>query len=92
MSEWQPISSAPKDGTRFWGDDGDDAIAMFWHPKFEAFVSSFRRMTLAKGMTFDDGMATSDHSPVIHHPTHWQPLPPSPAPSGRHEDGEYPLR
>src|SRR5690606_8002153 len=43
---WRPIETAPKDGTRFWGKIGDDAIAMLWHPKFNAFVSAWRRMTM----------------------------------------------
>ena len=78
MSEWQDISAAPKDGTRFWGRCGDDAIAMFWHPKFGQFISSFRRMQLHNGATFaDSGETHSDHSPVVHKPTHWQPLPES---------------
>lgn len=34
-----PIGLAPKDGTPFWGIVGDDAIRMFWHPKFEAFMT-----------------------------------------------------
>jgi hypothetical protein len=82
MSEWQDISTAPKDGTRFWGKCGDDALAMFWHPKFEAFISSFRRMTLARGMTFaDSGETFSDHSPTVHEPSHWQPIPAPPVQS-----------
>lgn len=77
-SEWKDINTAPKDGTRFWGLVGDDAIAMFWHETFDAFVSSFRRMTMAPGYTID-GKASKDHSPTIHKPKHWMPLqePPS---------------
>lgn len=77
--EWLDISTAPRDGTRFWGNVGDDAIAMFWHPEFEAFVSYFRRMTMAPGYMID-GKSTKDHSPVIHHPTHWTPIRPLPSP------------
>ena len=75
--DWQPIESAPKDGTRFWGNVGDDAIAMFWHPKFEAFISSFHRMTMAPGLLID-GQPFKDHSPDVRLPTHWMPLPEPP--------------
>lgn len=67
---WQPIETAPKDGTRFWGKDGDDAIAMLWHSEFDAFVSSWREMTFAKRY----GGGTRLHSPEKHYPTHWMPL------------------
>lgn len=76
--EWQSKETAPKDGSRFWGKVDDDAIAMFWHPKFEAFVSSFRRMTMAPGYTIDDE-PYSDHSPDIQEPEAWMPLPSPPA-------------
>ena len=75
---WQPIATAPRDGTRFWGLVGEDALAMMWHPTFAAFVSSWRRMEMAPGYTID-GQTFKDHSPVEHRPTHWQPLPSLPA-------------
>lgn len=78
-SPWQPIATAPRDGTRFWGKVDDDAIGMFWHPKFEAFVSRFHRMTMAPGYLID-GEPYSDHSPTIHEPEAWMPLPEPPPP------------
>lgn len=75
--DWQPIETAPKDGTRFWGNVGDDAIAMFWHSTFGEFVSRFNRMTMAPGYTID-GAAFKDHSPQIHKPTGWMPIPAPP--------------
>jgi hypothetical protein len=71
---WNDMSTAPKDGSRFWGRCDDDAIAMFWHPTFDAFVSSFRRMTMAPGYTID-GEAFQDHSPDIRCPDAWMPIP-----------------
>lgn len=68
----QPIDTAPKDGTRFRGKVGDDLIAMFWHPTFEAFVSSFRRMTMAPGYTIN-GETYEDHSPTVETPSGWIP-------------------
>lgn len=70
---WQPMATAPHDGEKFWGLVGEDAIAMFWHPTFDAYISAFRRMTMAHGYTID-GKDFKDHSPTIHHPTHWAPL------------------
>lgn len=71
MSEWQDISTAPKDGTWFWGlVDHADAIHMVWHPAFDEFVSSWRRMQMAAGWSID-GQSTKDHSPDVQRPTHW---------------------
>ena len=80
MSEWQPIETAPTDGTRFWGKVGDDAIAMLWHPEFDAFVSSWRQMTMAPGYTMN-GKSVVSHHPEIHKPTSWMPLPKPPVES-----------
>lgn len=74
---WRPIEEAPRDGSKFWGLIDDDAICMFWHPKFSEFVSRFNRITLAAGYTYDDGSTTQDHSPVVHKPK-WFRLKPSP--------------
>lgn len=74
---WQPISTAPKDGTVFWGLIDGDGVTMFWHPGFAAFVSSFRQMTMAPGYTID-GAKFKDHSPDIHEPKYWMHLPDAP--------------
>lgn len=78
VSPWRPIAEAPRDGTKFWGKVGEDAIAMFWHEGFGEFVSSYRQMSLASGYTFEDGSTSRDHSPDIHRPTHFMPMPPDP--------------
>lgn len=73
---WMPIASAPKDGRMIWGNDGEDAITMFWHEGFNEFVSSFRRMEMAPGYLIN-GKPYEDHHPVVHKPTHWMlPKPP----------------
>jgi hypothetical protein len=88
MTGWRDIASAPRDGTKFWGDDGEDAIAMFWHEGFGEFVSSFSRMTMAPGYLIDD-KPFQDHHPVIHHPTMWMPRLPLPLPptNGANNEG-----
>jgi hypothetical protein len=80
--QWRPIDeSTPRDGTLFWGRIDDDAIAMQWHPHFEAFVSSWREMTFAPAY----GGGSQLHSPVTHAPTHWKPLDAPPAPEAAKE-------
>ena len=73
VKRWRPISEAPKNGTPIWGLVGDNLIRMFWHPEFEAFVSAFRRMTMAPGYTID-GKPYKDHSPTVHEPELWIPF------------------
>jgi hypothetical protein len=82
MGEGRDMSTAPRDGSKFWGLVGEDAIAMFWHEGFGEFVSSFRRMTMAPGYLVN-GKPYEDHSPVIHKPRAWLPMPaPTPAEGG----------
>ena len=65
------METAPKDGRWFWGlCDHTDAVFMCWHPAFDAFVSGWRRMSMAKGWTIN-GQSEEDHSPDVCHPSHW---------------------
>lgn len=78
MSEWQPIDTAPKDGTLVrlcWMDDGlaNDQVIMQWgHIQQNALFPGKVGMWVAKNgvMTWnDDGEGG---------PTHWMPLPATP--------------
>ena len=75
MTDRQPIETAPRDGSKFLGQCGENFISMFWHPELKVFCSSFRRMHMAEGYTIN-GKQYEDHSPVIHEPTAWIPAPP----------------
>lgn len=74
-----PMETAPRDGTPFWGIVDADARHMLWHEQFGAFVSSWRRMVMAPGYKWVDENGAEhewqDHSPVTHEPTGWLPLP-----------------
>jgi hypothetical protein len=85
-SAWQPIETAPRDGSKFWGKIDDDAVTMFWMEEFNGFVSSYRQMVMAAGYTVDGG-PFKNHSPQYHTPSHWMPLP-SPPLSAKDTSGE----
>lgn len=88
MSAWQPIETAPKDGTSIigaffairWADDHRkyDVVRCWWQPEFAAFISGCREMVMAPGYTFN-GKTRHLHSPAVEPITHWMPLPPPPA-------------
>ena len=78
--DWQPIETAPRDGTKFYGECGENLIFMFWHPELEVFCSSFRRMQMAEGYKIN-GKSYEDHSPVTHQPSRWMPAPSDDRPS-----------
>lgn len=73
MTEWQPIETAPKDGTRVlavWGQHGVQIIR--WH-SWEARPEYFVRAGAC--WKPDDHMC-----PLNVEPTRWQPLPSPPEP------------
>lgn len=65
MSEWRPIETAPKDGTRVVLGWLDRAWA---HPGYYAADHG--------GWANDE-----DHAGFFDEPTHWMPMPPPPTPS-----------
>jgi hypothetical protein len=64
MSDWQPIETAPKDGTRIlvW-DSYDDETVVFWSSSVKDW-----RLNVAGSYAEDD----------CHTFTHWMPLPEPP--------------
>jgi hypothetical protein len=69
MTQWQPIETAPKDGTEFLVSNGSSiGFASYWgdgkiHSHFASTKQSF----------FGDGSCV-----LLRDPTHWMPLPQPP--------------
>ena len=73
MNKWQPIDTAPKDGTLILAHlpDSDDCYVIGWCDKAKDIRSYFN----ADGWCIAwDGESLSDWS----QPTHWMPLPDAP--------------
>ena len=74
MTGWQPIETAPRDGTRVWLWLADEGFAVLgiWRPLIKPEPDEAPEMWWLPEMNFwqtDDG---------LHDITHWQPLPDPP--------------
>lgn len=77
MSEWQPIETAPKDGT--------DVIVMYMHCETQCVFNAFYASEEHHWEKRDVGWWSYEHSEVSRirldgfmTPTYWMPLPPVP--------------
>ncbi len=72
MTLWQPIATAPKDGTEILAitASGRYTIVHWYTHYFEGKVDPYREPNWVDAATFQGG---AFHYP---HPTHWMPLPP----------------
>ena len=70
-SAWQPIETAPKDGTRVWLWNGYRR-AIGWYSHYEDSSSGWHRQAL-----IGEPLGLRDIAPE----THWMPLPGPPEPS-----------
>lgn len=76
MSEWQPIETAPKDGTMIRVAYNDDLInfedGVYWQSEGRHCLLGSRAGALPPGWT------SSDVGLPVDEVTHWMPLPPPP--------------
>lgn len=63
MNEWQPIETAPKDGTQFLGWDQGYFIVVYWEIDDDVEEDQCWRISYSGDLMF---------------PTHWMPLPEPP--------------
>ena len=71
-SDWQPIETAPKDGTEILIASDCFVEAAYWEGKD----------SLYPWVTLDGQHVTNGRQEGIYGPTHWQPLPAPPLPEG----------
>ncbi len=73
MSDWQPIDTAPRDGTRvlLWCEDGVGAVIGIWY--------AFKSNLLPPYWATTRGLLHGSAHDREYQPTHWQPLPPAPS-------------
>jgi hypothetical protein len=82
---WQPIETAPKDGTPVWlVEDGASMGVIIAHQFVGAWVPS-RKLTAG-------GFWLHVYRNLIGHPTHWMRLPDTPSAFPRDETGERSMR
>jgi hypothetical protein len=75
-SQWQPIESAPKDGTEviLWGPSRERPTQGEWVSDIKQLSNDFEQVADPYWMSYDGGF--TDEHPC----THWQPLPNPPQP------------
>lgn len=79
MSEWQPIETAPKDGTRIILAQNGGVEVGSWHAEDSGYyetISSTASERKQRWVQTSDGYWTGLDE--IYDPTHWMPLPSPP--------------
>lgn len=72
VGEWRLIETAPKDGSRFLGTDGDKVAGSYWKDSHDTWAD--------ETAPTDDGEGCTFHSEWFGI-THWMPLPVPPSPT-----------
>jgi hypothetical protein len=71
-SEWQPIETAPKDGTEFLANDGASTVVCWWRERDpEGYLDGFPW----RFAEIDDGSVSENGYSVNHPPKLWMPMP-----------------
>lgn len=81
MSEWQPISSAPKDGTNILLSNGDQVAEGQWisDPGYIRERRDVEGYYIGQD-EYDGFEGWMDYDGGMPNPTHWMPLPQAPNP------------
>lgn len=74
MSEWQPIATAPLDGSQFLVSDPTGGFAVCWYAAKEVFGP--QPTSIQEAILCANGVACGVISYLK--PTEWRPLPPGP--------------
>ncbi len=72
---WQPIETAPKDGTRFCASNGKETYTTWWQSYYEKWPHDEGGPTFRYQWTCKQN---TSHSFFYEKPTHWMPLPEAP--------------
>jgi hypothetical protein len=74
MGTWQPISTAPKDGTRILGWDGSEAHTLDYQKLSRIGIHDHIEVGDCWGQTSDSGRFS------VFYPSLWMPIPDGPKP------------
>lgn len=67
---WQPIETAPKDGTWFMAWDGEEVLPICWVDDLNSWEPSYRGWACAD--KYWGGTLYEGYNEVKRQPTHWQ--------------------
>lgn len=80
MNEWQPIDTAPKDGTRILLANPNGIYLGYWNPEFESEWDEINQCSIPVGQWTDDTIRSFSYEElqVLENLTHWMLLPDPP--------------
>jgi hypothetical protein len=76
MSKWQPIETAPRDGSKVILWDSHEGVCC---ARYEDYAAGWRAFWGTENYIRDG--STYDFALIASHPTHWMPLPEPPGDS-----------